>query len=309
MTLYQKHRPEDFSEMVGNKEVVEALAKVFNLPQGQKPDSHVFLFTGEPGCGKTTAARICASKLEVGSLSLKKINSANNRGIDSARDIISYQNAVPMDGKVFVFIIDEVHKTTNEFQNAMLDILEFTPDHIYFFLCTTNPEKLLPALRSRCTCHEFKPLPVKYLTLLLKKVVKAEEIEIDDEVMEEIVDASSGSPRTALTVLEKVMAMEPDKALKLIRSGDAVIENEGVISLCRALLAKESSWANVAEALKGIEEDVEKIRYGVLGYMNSILLKGKDNIRAASVLEAFSEPFYNSGRPGLTLACHQTFSI
>ena len=111
----------------------------------------------------------------------------------------------------------------------------------------------------------------------------------------------------ALTILEKVMRLAPEKALKMIRSGDAAVESEGVLALCKALIGKDSTWGAVAEAIKAIEDEPEKVRWAVLGYMSGVLLKGKENPRAAAALESFSEPFYNSGKPGVTLASYQAF--
>lgn len=306
MNLYNKYRPADFDDMIGSKEVVEVLQKAFGR-EGSLPSQHVWLFTGGPGCGKTTAARICAQRLGVQPLSLKEVNSANNRGIDSAREIIEYTNAIPLDGKVFVFIIDEAHKTTPDFQNAMLKICEDTPEHIYIFFCTTNPEKLIAPLKTRCTTLEFQALQPKYLSIVMKRAAKGEGVEVDPQVFEEIADAADGSARMALQMLEKVMGLDKEKAIRLIRSGDVAVENATTLALCQSLLAKDSSWATIAESLKGLEDEPEKIRYAVLGYMNAILLKGKENPRAAAALESFSEPFYNSGKPGITLAAYQAY--
>ena len=304
--LYQKYRPQTFAEMVGNEAQVEALQKM--IESESRP--HVYLFSGETGCGKTTAARICAQLVGAGELSITEVNSSNNRGIETARQLIDQMQMLPIDGSAQVFIIDELHQTTKDWQNAMLKALEDTPEHVYFFLCTTDPQKLLPTLRKRCQIFNFNPIPEETLTRLIRRVAKKEGLEISMELAEAISNKSEGSARTSLVILEKIAGLEAEKALKIISS---YIDEESaeVIELCRALIGGRP-WPEVCKILKGLKEaglEAEKIRYAVMGYMSSVLLNGKDSPSAAVSLEYFSEPFYNSGFPGVTLTCYQvTFS-
>ena len=299
--LYQKHRPSSFDEMLGNESEIESLKQAFSKDN----PPHVFLFSGETGCGKTTAARICSKLVGAGELSITEINSSNNRGIETARQIIDQCQLMPLDGTAMAFIIDEVHKTTGDWQNAMLKILEDTPSTVYFFLCTTDPQKLIPTLRKRCQTFNFNPIDPETLTRLVKRVAKKEGMSISAEIAEAIGNKSEGSARVSLQLLEKIMTMEDEEALKIINS--AVSEDSAeVIDLCRALLAGKP-WGEISGILKGLKEtapDAEKIRYAVMGYMSAVLLS-KQNDKAAVTLEMFSEPFYNSGFPGVVLACHQ----
>lgn len=310
MSLYHKYRPQSFEDMLGNKEIIKTLNDALENPE--RP--HVYLFTGPSGCGKTTAARIFAKKLGVDDLALMEVNSANNRGIDTARGIITQMQSFPFQGKIWVWIIDEVHMTSKDFQNAMLKPLEDTPEHVYFFLCTTNPEKLIKPIRTRCTEVQFSSLEPKYISFLVKRTARAEGIEVDPAVIEEIVDTCQGSARAALVALEKVAKLDKEQALKLLRSNPSDVEMEDgkTLELCRALTRKDGTWGDVAEILKGLyeeESDYEKVRYQVLGYVNSILLQGKENARAGLIAECFSQPFYDSGKAGLTLACYQSMTL
>ena len=158
MELYRKYRPQTEDEMVGNESAIKAVKK--ELENG----SHVFLFTGNAGCGKTTMARIIAKEVGAGDLSIREINSAENRGIDTARDILEQMQYMPSDGDALVWIFDECHKWTNDMQNAMLKPLEDTPDHVYFFLCTTDPQKLIKPLVTRCSVVAMKPLNDEEMT-------------------------------------------------------------------------------------------------------------------------------------------------
>lgn len=302
MNLYRKYRPQSFKEMLGNRVELESLEIALN----KKDRPHVYLFVGPAGCGKTTAARISAQMVGAQEMSIFEINSSNNRGIDTARSIIDKMEYAPIDGDAVVFIMDEMHRAMVDHMNAMLKPLEDTPEHVFFFLCTTDPQKLIPALKSRCSIFQFPALEMKFILRILKKVSRAEGIGISDELLEEIVDRSEGSPRRALVLLEKVAGLEDEEKMRsLIVNEMDEEEMEDVIQLCRALM-KGNDWKEVAERIKASKElDMEKTRRAVLGYMNAVLLSGKRSDRAALVLEYFSEPFYNTGKAGLVLACYQ----
>jgi DNA polymerase III gamma/tau subunit len=304
MNLYQKYRPDCFDAMYGNEEVIASIKGV--IAKKEKP--HVFLFTGGSGCGKTTAARICAKELGASSLAVMEINSSNNRGIDTARQITEQMKSYPIEGDCSVFIVDELHQTTKDWQNAMLKPLEDTPNHVYFFMCTTDPQKLITAFKNRCTIFNFKPLEEKEIYRLLVKINREEEAGVDKEVIELISENCEGSPRKAIVIFEKLIGVEKEKAKKLVRE-EGIGEESSVeaIELCRALIGK-SDWNDIASIIKTVKEEPEKIRRMILGYMNSVLLGGKMNRKAALALEFFSEPFYDSGIPGVTLACFQVWS-
>lgn len=304
MNLYQKYRPSDFSEMEGNDSAIKSLQKSLE----KENHSHVFLFTGPSGCGKTSSARIMASLVGADEIDIVEINSSNNRGIDTAREIIDQMYLMPLSGKAKAYIIDEVAKTTSDYQNAMLKPLEDTPSHVYFFLCTTDPQKLIKAIRTRCTEVSFEALPSEKIIKVLKRVCKLEGIHITPDILESIADASDGSARKALVLLEQVSSLESEeemeKFLKEYGSFDAEPE---VINLARTLLDSKSTWKQIAPLIKELQasgkmDDPEKVRFAILGYMNAVLLNGATIPRAIIALEAFSQPTYNNGKFGITLA-------
>ena len=310
-TLYIEDRPTTFDDMVGNEAAINAFKKAIE----KKKHSHVYLLTGPAGTGKTTIARIGAEMLGARELDVREINSANNRGIDTAREIMQQARLMPSDSEseAIAYIIDEVHKTTADWQNAMLKILEDTPEHVYFFLCTTDPQKLIKAVKSRCTEIKTAALSVEQLQLVLKRVNKLEGLKIDKEILEEIADKAEGSSRNALVMLEQVASAESENDIKAILDSRGSDDDPDTILLCRALLDSKNGWREISAVLRKLKDagkldDSESIRYMVLGYMNSVLIGGKMNQRAVLVMEAFSENTYNTGKFGITLACLNAIS-
>jgi DNA polymerase III gamma/tau subunit len=303
MSLYQKCRPTTFQDMIGSEDQIQSLSKT--MARENRP--HVFLFTGPAGSGKTTAARICSNMVGAGEMSIVEVNSSNNRGIDSARSIADQMRFAPVDGDATVFILDEVHQTTKDFQNALLKPTEDCPNHVYFFLCTTNPEKLIAPLKTRCTEFKFTAMSAEEISLLLRKVNRAENLGVGKEAILAIAENCDGGARKALQLLEKVAGIEDEETqLRLAEEKMTDEEDADTRELCQAIL-KDADWGTVAAIIKKMNvSDVEKVRYAVLGYMNAVLLNGKDHPKAALALEFFSEPFYGSIKYGITLAAYQT---
>ena len=302
MSLYNKYRPQELKEIIGNKEIISYLESVIQKDVEEPPN--VYLFHGPTGCGKTTLARILSKEFgcSISDLSLLEINTANFRGIDTVRELIttSKYKGFGSDGRR-MWIIDEVHKMTNDAQNALLKLLEDPPKDSYFILCTTDPNKLLPTVRGRCIELGVKPLNDNQMERLLKRISKAEGQKVKRIVREQIIQDSFGLPRNAIQILEKVLGTPADKQLEIAEQ--SAKEYSESIELCRGLL-EPSTWKMIREILKGLkDQEPESIRRHVLGYAQGVLLKS-DNTKAAFILEEFTEPFYNSGFAGLILACY-----
>lgn len=296
--LYQKHRPTNFSKVIGNEEVVSSLQEMVSDPT---TCPHSILLTGPTGCGKTTLARIIANEIHCHSEDINELDIADFRGIDTIREIRKKIQYRPIAGDVKVWILDECHKLTNDAQNALLKMLEDTPSHVFFILCTTDPQKLLGTIKGRCSIFALNTLTDVQILRLLKRVVKVEKTDIDVKVLKRIALDSLGHPRNAIQILDQVLRVAPDLQMKTaMRSAEQ--ENQS-IELCRALL-KKSAWKVVSKILEGLKnQDPETIRRHVLGYSSSVLLKG-NNDTAALILEEFYEPFYNTGFPGLIFVCY-----
>lgn len=296
--LYRKYRPETLEDVVGNSSTIKSLQK--ELENG----SHVFLMTGPAGCGKTTLARIMAREVGAGELSIREMNSAENRGIDTAREIMEQMRYNPSDGKALVWILDEVHQLSSAAQNAFLKALEDTPSHVYFFLATTDPQKLIAPLKTRCSIITVQPLKDEEMLYLLKRTARAEKVKLNSEIYEKIIEIAQGGSRKALKLLSKVLFLDSDEErLEVLRtSSDS--DSPEAIEFCRALLGK-NSFTKLASILKELlkVEDAEKLRQCVMGYMNSVLLSGKLSPEAVATMQAFSSAdTYKNGKNALTVA-------
>ncbi len=299
MELYKKYRPEKFKDVVGNRNVLLSLSGMIRdktLPQ-------VILFTGPAGCGKTTLARIIQNNLGCANMDKQEVNASSIRGIDSIRDLEQERYLSPI-GKSRVWILDEVHKWTSDAQSASLKLMEDTPTNVYFFLCTTNPEKLSRALRSRCTHVAVAGLSTAELVKVLWRVCYAEKIEVDDDSLNLIAFASDGSARIALVYLDRLRQLKPDQWADSIAAGAEGAP--GVIELCRALVAKHK-WKSIARLLADIKDEPESVRRMVLAYFNTVLLKSGSQ-SAYEVIQCFAEPFYNTGKAGLTASCWEAIN-
>ncbi len=299
--LYKKHRPKSLSDIVGQPEIVKLLQQ--KLAQNNLP--HALLFSGPSGCGKTTLARILRKELHCGRYDFNEVNCADVRGIDEVRKIRARMGQSPLGGKCRIWLIDEAHKLTNDAQNALLKMLEDTPNHVYFMLATTDPQKLLRTIRTRCTEISVKPLKTSDMKKLLKHVLLVEKTKIQENVLDRIIEQSEGSPRKALVFLDQVIGVEdPEDQIELILSN--TLETQA-IDIARALFNPRTKWSEMASKLKGVQtEEPENLRWLILGYARTILLSGgKMAPRAYLIIDTFRDHFFDSKHAGLAAACYE----
>lgn len=203
--------------------------------------------------------------------------------------------------------VHNCHALTKDAQNALLKALEDAPAHVFFILCTTDPQKLLPTIRGRCLQFQVNPLTERQMKILLNEIVYAENKEVSEEVIDLIIRDSLGSPRNALQVLEKIIDLSSREQKKAAEK--AASEANVVIDLCRLLMkSPRPKWQDITKIITGLgEADLEQTRLAVMGYCAAVLLKA-DNPQAYLVMDAFREPWYNNGRSGLVLACYEAFN-
>lgn len=221
-SLYRAYRPQTFSEVVGQSHVTKTLQNAIRRNQL----AHAYLFTGPRGTGKTSIAKlfargincihpdkapcnecdICRSMLHDNHPDIIEIDAASNNGVDDVRDLIERVKYAPIEAKYKVYIIDEVHMLSIGAFNALLKTLEEPPEHVVFILATTEIQKVLPTIISRCQRYDFSFVSVSEIVKRLKEVFEQEKIEYDEEVIEVIARLADGGMRDALTISEQVIA-------------------------------------------------------------------------------------------------------
>ena len=224
-TLYRKYRPKNFSEIIGQKHIVQTLSNAIK----NNRVAHAYLFTGPRGTGKTSIARILAKTInchdlkdsvtcekcqpcqlisENKSLDIIEIDAASNTGVDNIRELRETIGLPPTALKYKVYIIDEVHMLSSGAFNALLKTLEEPPAHVVFILATTEIHKVPATIISRCQRFDFTRLPIENIIEKLTIIAKAEKIAVDADSLEMIAIAAEGGMRDAESLLGQVIALE-----------------------------------------------------------------------------------------------------
>lgn len=314
MSLYLKYRPATFDEVYGQDEAVKLLKAIVAQPKEKRPK--VFLFGGASGCGKTTLAGVFARAINCTHQSdFKVMDASKDRSIDNIRTLCEGMGVRPMnkqaDGRVFV--LDEAHQLLKPAQEALLKKCEDTPPATYIIFCTTEPQALGNALRSRCKCITINPLTPKALYQNLKRVANLEGIKITDEDLQTIAKNSDQSARVSLQILEnyELNGGSVDKAISMI-SGMGQELKADTITLCRAIVSRKDDWAMVVDFCSKYKGQSEPVRQAVLGYLKACLLKASsrsERQRFAMLMECFLQPHYDCGDAALVYQIATAFEV
>lgn len=283
MSLATEVRPFKLDDFVGNKGTVQSLQGVIKSAGSDlKTVPHSFLFSGPSGCGKTTLARIIATAIGCEDSELMEINVADLRGIDMVRErIVMPTQFAPMSG-ARAYILDEAHQLSKAAQNCLLKPLEDCPEHVWFFLCTTEPKGLIETIRTRCAHYTVGNLSDKELKKVLTNALKYGSIEVDEETLETIVVVAEGCPRTALTILDQVKDVDNPNVEQIAL--ELTGRDENTLTICRLVVSTASpqerqilqKWDKIRAAWKALpDRDPEKIRRSLLGYLRTCLLNSK----------------------------------
>jgi DNA polymerase-3 subunit gamma/tau len=301
VALYRKYRPATFAEVVGQEHVTEPLSTA--LAAGRI--NHAYLFSGPRGCGKTSSARILARSLNCeqgptptpcgicdscvalapngpGSVDVIELDAASHGGVDDTRELRDRAFYAPAQSHYRIFIVDEAHMVTTAGFNALLKIVEEPPEHLIFVFATTEPEKVLPTIRSRTHHYPFRLLAPRTMRALLERICEHESVEVDDTVYPLVIRAGGGSPRDTLSVLDQLLAgadgnrVVYPRALALLGATDVALIDDAVDALA----------AGDAAALFGAVEGVIDAGHDPRRFATDLLARFRDLIVLQAVPDA-----------------------
>ena len=288
--LYRKYRPKVFADVYGQEHVTSTLLN--EIKEGRI--SHAYLFTGSRGTGKTTCAKILAKAvncehnqngepcnecevckgLDAGTIyDVVEIDAASNNGVDNIRDLREEANYTPTRGKYRVYIIDEVHMLSTGAFNALLKTLEEPPAHVIFILATTEVHKLPATILSRCQRFDFKRIQPETMSVRLKEVAKAENMNLSDEASLLISRIADGGMRDALSILDQCAGRSRDIDEALVSDVAGIAGREALYELSQAVSEKNSGKAlDIISTLHQNSYDMERLCVEMINHFRNFLI-------------------------------------
>jgi DNA polymerase-3 subunit gamma/tau len=305
--LARKWRPQQFDEVVGQEHVTTTLKNAIE----KNRLAHAYLFVGPRGIGKTSIARIFAKALNCvegptatpcdkcdscreitagNSLDVLEIDGASNRGIDEVRELRETVRYAPARGRFKIYIIDEVHMLTKEAFNALLKTLEEPPPHVKFFFATTEPQKILPTILSRCQRFDLSRIPAGEIVKHLKMIAKAEKVSIDEKALAAIARGAEGGLRDAESTLDQLIAFCGNKITEEdVLSMFGLVAHDKLAELSDAIIdGKTSDALKIVQELDHIGKDLQRLLAELLEHFRNLLVMtlGGENADQLNFAEA-----------------------
>jgi DNA polymerase-3 subunit gamma/tau len=291
IALTRRYRPQTFDEVVGQEHVTTTLKNA--IKRGRI--SHAYLFAGSRGVGKTTTARILAEALNCesgptptpcgkcnscreiansASVDVYEIDGASNRGIDEVRSLRESVRYAPSRGRYKIYIIDEVHMLTTEAFNALLKTLEEPPKHVVFIFATTQPNKVVPTIVSRCQRFDFRRLSEKDILSRIEFITGSEKITIDKEAAVLIARRADGSIRDAESILDQLASYSGDSIKKShIVAVLGICEAEFFFALLEAFMKSDTKRClEIVNEVVDIGHDLHQFVLGLIEHLRLLLI-------------------------------------
>ena len=254
-----EYRPKEFSDMIGQDAIVKTLSNAIKndkIPQA-------LLFCGPRGVGKTSCARILAKQInnleENFEYNIFELDAASNNSVEDIRSITDQIRIPPQIGKYKVYIIDEVHMLSNAAFNAFLKSLEEPPKHVVFILATTEKNKIIPTILSRCQIYDFKKVDVVDITKLLKNICTDKKIKFDENSLSLIAEKSDGSIRDSLSMFDRLVSFtDSNLTMDEVTANLNVLDYETYFELSNLIISKDIP--------------------GILTKYNDIFIRGFDDV-------------------------------
>jgi DNA polymerase-3 subunit gamma/tau len=258
--LHHKYRPQTFAQLVGQDAIATTLANALQ----QQRIAPAYLFSGPRGTGKTSSARILAKSLNCinqdhptpdpcgvcetcraitngSALDFIEIDAASNTGVDNIRELIDRAQFAPAQCRYKVYVIDECHMLSTAAFNALLKTLEEPPSNVVFVLATTDPQRVLPTIISRCQRFDYRRIPLEPMLAHLRTIANQEEININDEALRLVAQISQGGLRDAQSLLDQLSLLEPPIEAEAVWDLVGAVPERDLLALVQGIVSDDST--------------------------------------------------------------------